>query len=308
MARARKRHVQLTLDQARKPDGRHGGWRPGAGRPKKPGAVSHDPRPDEPARFPQHVTLRVADGVPSLAREGTLKLVRAAIRESHKPDRAAIRESHKPDRAAIRESHKPDRAAIRESHKPDRDRHRPGRDAIRESREQALAGGERRGPCSQREQARDERSAFRIVEFNVLGNHLHLLVEAGSKAALASGVAGLEVRVAQRVNARLGRRGKLFPQRYHARALKTPREVRNALAYVLLNRKHHAGVLPFTRTWIDPASSAAWFTGWVQPVRGDEPWKRALLALPPPTAPPATWLLSTGWKRHGLLRFDERPA
>src|SRR6476619_4183346 len=71
--RPRKRHVQLTLDQARKPEaGKHGGWRPGAGRPKKAGAVSHATRPSEPSRFPQHVTLRITDGVTSLARGGLI--------------------------------------------------------------------------------------------------------------------------------------------------------------------------------------------------------------------------------------------
>lgn len=102
--------------------------------------------------------------------------------------------------------------------------------------------------------------------------------------------------------------GSLLAERYHARALETPREVRNALAYVLLNRKHHDAAKLYGRTWIDAWSSAAWFTGWAAPVRGDEVWKRELLAVPKPTAAPTTWLLSTGWRRHGLLRFDERPA
>lgn len=239
MAPARKRHVQLTLDHARKPDGRHGGWRPGAGRKKKAGAISHDARRDEPGRFPQHVTLRVADRVPSLVRDGTMKVIRAAVRDSHK---------------------------------------------------------------------RAGEGSFRIVEFNVLGSHLHLIVEADGKDALRSGVAGFETRVAMRVNKLLGRRGKLFPDRYHARALRTPREVRNALVYVLQNRKHHAAERRFTRAWIDPCSSAAWFPGWAQPIRADEPWKRELLAMPRPTVAPETWLLATGWKRHGLLRFDERPS
>ena len=271
----RKRHLQLTLDQARKPDGRHGGWRPGAGRPKKRGAVSHDTRPDEPSRFPQHVTLRIADAVPSLARAAVLKVIRQAIRDSQK-----IGPAHETSVGRTRE------AKVESTRDP---RHaRRTRAAV--ARAQSTAGG------------------FRIVEFNVLGNHVHLVTEADGKAALASGVAGFEVRVAQRVNALLGRRGKLFPQRYHARHLKTPREVRNALRYVLLNRKHHAAEQRFTRTWIDPCSSAVWFAGWAQPVRADEPWKRELIGLPQPTAPPETWLLATGWKRHGLLRFDERPG
>jgi hypothetical protein len=101
---------------------------------------------------------------------------------------------------------------------------------------------------------------------------------------------------------------KLFANRYHARYLKTPREVRNALRYVLLNRKHHAAEKKYARQWIDPCSSAAWFDGWAQPVRGDEPWKRELLAMERPTTKATVWLLTTGWKRHGLLRFDEAPA
>lgn len=149
---------------------------------------------------------------------------------------------------------------------------------------------------------------FRIAEFNVLGNHLHLITEAADKDALAAGIQGFSVRVARRLNGALMRRGKLFAQRYHARYLKTPTEVRNALRYVLLNRKHHASEQKFTRTWIDPYSSAAWFDGWAAPVRADEPWKRELIAAPRPTAQPTTWLLSVGWQRHGPLRFDERPA
>jgi putative transposase len=231
----RKRHVQLTLDQARKPDGRHGGWRPGAGRPKKAGAVSHSKRPDEPGRFPQHVTLRIGEGVPSLAREGCVKIIRAAVKASHKP-------------------------------------------------------------------------GFRIIEFNVLGNHLHLVTEAANKRTLSTGIQGFAGRVAYRLNSALSRTGEIFADRYHARYLKTPREVRNALRYVLLNRKHHAAEQKFTRTWIDPFSSAAWFDGWAAPVRADEPWKRELLALERPTAKATVWLLTTGWRRHGLLKFDERPG
>jgi REP element-mobilizing transposase RayT len=234
--RPRKRHTQLTLDAARKSEpGRHGGWRPGAGRPKKPGAVSHAARPSEPARFPQHVTLRIADGVSSLARGGLMKIIRRCIRRAHKPD-------------------------------------------------------------------------FRICEFNVLGNHLHLITEAADKDALARGLQGFEVSVARRLNPALMRSGKLFAHRYHARYLKTPREVRNALRYVLLNRKHHDAEKRFSKQWIDPCSSAAWFAGWAQPVRADEPWKRELLAMERPTATPTVWLLTDGWKKHGGLRFEERPG
>jgi REP element-mobilizing transposase RayT len=233
---AGKKHIQLTLDQARKPEpGKHGGWRPGAGRKKKPGAVSHDTRPSERVDIPQHVTLRIVEGVSSLARDGLMKIIRRAIKQSHKVD-------------------------------------------------------------------------FKVHEFNVLGNHLHLITTAAHKRALSGGVAGLEVRLAHRLNSALSRSGKLFAQRYHARYLRTPREVRNALRYVLLNRKHHAAEKKFAKFWIDPWSSAAWFDGWAQPIRGGEPWKRQLLAMDRPTEKATVWLLTTGWKRHGLLHFDEAPA
>ena len=70
---------------------------------------------------------------------------------------------------------------------------------------------------------------FRVVEFNALHDHLHLLVEADGPQALARGMQGLQVRLARRINRLLERTGSLFATRYHARALRTPREVRNAL-------------------------------------------------------------------------------
>jgi len=87
--------------------------------------------------------------------------------------------------------------------------------------------------------------------------------------------------------------------------LKTPREVRNVLRYVLLNRKHHDAGKKFDKYWIDPYSSAAWFGGWAQSIRIDAHWKRELVEMKPPTAKPTVWLLTTGWRKHGALRFDE---
>lgn len=149
-----------------------------------------------------------------------------------------------------------------------------------------------------------QKPRFRIVEFNFLSNHVHVLVEADDTATLSRGVQGFAGRLALRVNRKLGRTGKLFATRFHARPLTTPRDVRNTLRYVLLNRKHHAPAVTFDRFWIDPCSSAAWFDGWATPIRSH----RALLAHPPPTERARTWLLAIGWRRRGLLRFDETPA
>lgn len=119
---------------------------------------------------------------------------------------------------------------------------------------------------------------------------------------------GLEVRLARRLNSALKRRGKLFAHRYHTRSLRTPREVFNALRYVLLNRKHHATEKKFGKYWLDPYSSAAWFAGWAEAISKHAWMVRDLVGTPAPTKPPTVWLLTTGWKKHGLLQFDDRPS
>ncbi len=160
-----------------------------------------------------------------------------------------------------------------------------------------------------RSSIRDSHKAtFRIVEFNVLDNHLHLITEAKNKTCRARGVQGLAVRLAKRINRVTKRRGKMFAHRYHARSLTTPREVRNALRYVLLNRKHHGAEKRFSKYWVDPFSSAAWFTGWAEPISKYAWTVTDLVGTPAPTMPPTAWLLTTGWKRHGLLRIDDRPS
>jgi hypothetical protein len=125
-----------------------------------------------------------------------------------------------------------------------------------------------------------------------------MLVEASDKLALSTGVQGLAIRVARRVNRHLGRVGRVWNDRYHTRALTSPREVRNALVYVLLNdRKHN----PVACDGIDPCSSALWFDGWV-PARAPTPSRD-----PTPVQAPLTWLASRGWRRRGLIDPRESP-
>lgn len=83
------------------------------------------------------------------------------------------------------------------------------------------------------------RPDFRVVHFSVLGNHVHLLVEADGASALANGMRALGIRLARRLNAMMGRSGSVFSARYHAHVLRTPAEVRNALRYVLGNFASH---------------------------------------------------------------------
>ncbi len=139
---------------------------------------------------------------------------------------------------------------------------------------------------------------FRITHYSIQDNHVHLLVEAENKSALSTGVRGLMVRVASRVNKLLFRRGRFWADRWHGHALKSPREVRNALRYVLQNHRKHA---PGAAS-VDPLSSAQWFDGFATPLPST-----FRSVGPQSIAPPETWLLRVGWRRHGLLSLAESP-
>jgi len=143
--------------------------------------------------------------------------------------------------------------------------------------------------------ASSEKDHFRVVHFSVQSNHLHLIVEAEDEHALSRGMQALSIRMAHAVHDALGHGGTVFADRYHAHQLKTPRETRAALLYVLQNWAKHGRGGDY-----DPRSSAPWFDGWSRsPPRIDE---EAVVATP------QTWLVRVGWRRHGLLRPGERPG
>jgi REP element-mobilizing transposase RayT len=161
------------------------------------------------------------------------------------------------------------------------------------------------------------RESFRIVHMSVQRDHLHLIVEAADKAALSNGVQGFSISAARQINraitARGGdrRTGRVIAERYHARPLTSPRAVRNCVAYVLSNWRHHGeDRAPFARTWkVDPYSSGAVFFGWKE--LEDSP---VLWPLPPAYLPlivfrPRTWLLARGWQEHHpLISTHEVPG
>jgi REP element-mobilizing transposase RayT len=126
-----------------------------------------------------------------------------------------------------------------------------------------------------------DRFGVRVVQLSVQGNHLHLLVEAPDQIALGRAMKGLGVRIARRMNAMMKRSGRVIGDRYHARRLKTPTEVRNAMHYIRFNHQHHG-----IGRGVDEYSSDVAFAGLVVPAR--------------------LWLVTVGWKRargspRGLL-------
>jgi REP element-mobilizing transposase RayT len=217
---------QLPL--RRRPPSTWGGWRPGAGRPRKPGAEQKVARERFSRPTVAHVTTRVCDDVPSLRGGRLAQHVATALWES------------------------------------------------------ALAEG------------------FRLVHFSIQSNHLHLIVEAAHWRGLSKGMQLLKVRVARTINRMLHRSGTVFAQRYHAHLLRTPTQVRNALRYVLHNRRRHQGERQAQSGWVDPLSTARWFDGYRdRQADGRSPLPR-----------PRTFLLCSGWRRGrgGRFSVDDVPG
>jgi len=175
------------------------------------------------------------------------------------------------------------------------------------------------------EQVREENgrksAPFQVVHHSIQSNHLHLIVEAQDRRALTRGVQGLLVRIARALNRLWQRRGSVFSDRFHERELLKPRQVRNALVYVLQNLRKHG--IHLARP--DPYSSAPEFEGWstgrprlrgsgggARPTRmgGDPlPELRSLRRAMRVSIPSAqTWLLGVGWRRHGPLDPREGPV
>jgi REP element-mobilizing transposase RayT len=115
---------------------------------------------------------------------------------------------------------------------------------------------------------------IRVVHYSIQGNHLHLIVEAPDQPALSRGMQRLGTRLAKRLNSLARRHGGVFADRYHARALRTPREVNHALRYLAGNYRHH------TREWVPK--------GWTDPLAS---------TVSGPLAAPSVWLLRIGWRR-----------
>jgi hypothetical protein len=150
------------------------------------------------------------------------------------------------------------------------------------------------------------RPGFRLVHYSLQGNHAHLIVEAQDREALGRGMKAIGARLARAVNRVAKRSGRVLVDRYHSRMLATPREVHRALRYVLLNARRHAAAL--TRpVGFDPASSARWFEGWKRQVPSASEAPTAPVSRPP-VARARTWLLTVGWRRHGLLDPADVPG
>jgi REP element-mobilizing transposase RayT len=161
-----------------------------------------------------------------------------------------------------------------------------------------------------------KREDFRIVHLSIQRDHVHLLVEADHKEALSKGVRGFSISAARQINktitARGGdrRTGRVIGDRFHARALTSPRAVRNALAYCLGNWRHHGeDRSPHARAWkVDPFSSGATFSGWKELEGSPILWPLRPTYQPLIVFQPRTWLLRSWDRYHPLISVREVPG
>jgi REP-associated tyrosine transposase len=152
---------------------------------------------------------------------------------------------------------------------------------------------------------RARNGAFRVTDYSIQNDHVHLIVEAdevsehGEHVGLSRAMRSFVIRLALRLNKELGRiRGRVWSDRFHARELTSPSEVRKALVYLLGNHIKHG---EWQVGLVDPFSSGPWFAGWMQ-----------VLERPPdasPTERARTWLLDWGWHRgRDFIHLGELPA
>ena len=162
-----------------------------------------------------------------------------------------------------------------------------------------------------------EKASFRIVHLSLQRTHIHLLVEASDRRALARGMQSFQISAAKHLNRAISkgrpgprRKGPVFSDRYYAEVIKSPLQARRALSYVLQNwRKHHEDRDARCAGWTYDWFSSAWsFPDWAE--LAHDPFFHP----PPPTYEPflvrrpTTWLLLVGWKRHGLISYREVPS
>ncbi len=223
--------------------------------------------------------------------------------------------NHRPPRGGAREGAGRKKSKLRRDPvhrtRPEFSRHHPQHIVLRTKAE---VGRLRRGPIYRSMRKVLSRTlgqlGFRVVHLSIQHNHLHFLVEATGKNALRLGMQGLAISAARAINRACKRKGKVFEYRYHATSIRSPRQARNALAYVLNNWRRHnederARAARFAA--IDPYSTARAFKGWKE--GGAVKMPPGFGTFPPmEVAEPNTWLLKVGWEKGGTISAFVTPG
>ena len=142
-----------------------------------------------------------------------------------------------------------------------------------------------------------EKEGFRLLEFSVLDDHLHMIVEASEKRRLARGLQGLMIRLAKALNRFWHRRrGSVFADRYFSLALTGRQQIYRTFRYVLQNAFKHG--IWLRKNQPDPYSSARWFRRWTSPADIRRPLR----------SPPNVNLRSLEYLFARTIGLDELPG
>lgn len=153
------------------------------------------------------------------------------------------------------------------------------------------------------EKAKNHR--LHVIHFSLASNHFHMIIECADNEALAKGMKSFAGSLGKAIRKVRGGQGAVFKGRYHMRVLKSPTEMRNGLAYVLLNQSKHKKLIPYN----DRFSSASYFSDWKKLLgRNIGPLlprrHRSPRQLPGYMSIPRSWLAREGWQKAG----SKRPA
>jgi REP element-mobilizing transposase RayT len=159
------------------------------------------------------------------------------------------------------------------------------------------------------------RERFRIVHVSIQRTHVHMLVEADSKLALARSMQGFQISAARHINTALAvgcrrRSGPVFADRYHVEVITSPTRARHAISYVLGNwRKHGEDRAGLPSTWlVDPFSTGILFPDWKELEEEAVMWPIRETYDPLVVRRPQTWLLREGWKLQGSISARDVPG
>jgi putative transposase len=175
------------------------------------------------------------------------------------------------------------------------------------------------------------RENFRIVQISLQGDHMHILVEAASGAALQKGMHGFLISAARRLNGtfdspgrrarlvrdaagkqraigalRRGACGPVFERRYHLVAITSARQARNTLNYLLNNFRHHRE--SESADWAVDYYSSGSFRGWSEYRSSPQPFQTFPAYEPLPVRPARTHFLATGWRSAGPISLHDIPC
>lgn len=133
------------------------------------------------------------------------------------------------------------------------------------------------------------------LHYSLQGNHLHVAAECEDNRALSKGMNSFAARFGKTIRKKLGGKGKVFEGRYHVKVIKTARQMRNTIAYILLNESKHKKWEPD----YDECSSARFFKDWTELLgRRDNKWfaEQRSDPLPDFMAKGKSWLATRGWR------------